>query len=108
MSSRCLQVFVTYPDRRSAERAVLGLVEKKLAACGQIAGPVRSVYRWKGRIERSAEYLCLFKTTTARYKKFEQAVKAGHPYEVPEIAAVPIVKGSTDYLKWLKKGVGGR
>ena len=105
MTASCLQVFVTYPDRRTAERAALGLVKKKLAACGQIIGPVKSVYRWRGRIAKGAEFLCLFKTTGKQYRKFEQAVKQGHPYEVPEIVAVPIAKGSAQYLKWLEKGV---
>jgi periplasmic divalent cation tolerance protein len=76
-------------------------VEQKLAACVQINGPIESTYRWKGKVETSTEWLCLIKTWEDLFGKVEAAIKKLHPYETPEIIAVPIVKGSKEYLTWL-------
>jgi len=78
-------------------------VEEKLAACVQITGPIESTYRWKGNVENASEFLCLIKTREDFFLKVESAIKNMHPYEVPEIIAVPIIKGSKEYLQWLEE-----
>ncbi|MDD5711736.1 MAG: divalent-cation tolerance protein CutA [Smithellaceae bacterium] len=96
-----LQVMTTTPSREVAEAIAQALTEKKLAGCVQIVGPIKSVYRWEGRIEESSEWLCLVKTNRDLYSACEEAIKAIHPYEVPEIIALPVTAGSRDYLSWL-------
>ncbi|NPV05288.1 MAG: divalent-cation tolerance protein CutA [Syntrophaceae bacterium] len=96
-----IQVTTTAPSREEAERIARSLVERRLAACVQVAGPIESHYRWKGTLERSTEWLCLIKTRRANYAAVEAAIRAGHPYEVPEIVACPIEAGSEPYLAWL-------
>lgn len=96
-----IQVITTISDKRGAEKIANVLIDKKLAACVQIAGPIKSIYRWKGKIETAKEWICIVKTRKSLYKKVEKQIKELHPYEVPEIIAVSIVRGSKDYLKWL-------
>src|SRR5262249_53492470 len=93
-----LLVFTNLPDRASAERLADNLVEKKVAACVNILAPCRSVYRWKDEIQHDEEHPLLIKTTEARYAALEQAIRACHPYELPEIIAVPVGRGLPDYL----------
>jgi periplasmic divalent cation tolerance protein len=76
-------------------------VEQKLAACVQITAPIASTYRWKGKVETVCEWHCLIKTREELYSKVETAIKKLHSYETPEIIAVPIIKGSSEYLSWL-------
>lgn len=99
--SGCLQVATTVPSAKAANALAEAVVGKKLGGCFQIIGPIRSVYRWKGRIERSREFLCLIKTRKSLYRRLEREIKRLHPYTVPEILAVDIAAGSRDYLKWL-------
>jgi periplasmic divalent cation tolerance protein len=96
-----LLVFTNMPDRASAERLAQSLVEDRLAACVNILAPCRSVYRWKGKIEDAEEHPMLIKTTRDRYASLEAAIRAGHPYELPEIIAVPLAAGFTAYLDWV-------
>jgi periplasmic divalent cation tolerance protein len=96
-----LLVFTNLPDRAAAERLADMLVEKKLAACVNILAPCRSVYRWKDAIEHDEEHPMLIKTTRERYPALEQALRQGHPYELPEIIAVPIERGLPAYLEWV-------
>jgi periplasmic divalent cation tolerance protein len=96
-----LQVTTTTETKEQAERIAQYLVETRLAACVQITGPITSIYRWKGKVENAQEWLCLIKTQDDLYGKVEAAIKSLHPYETPEIIAVPIVKGSKEYLKWI-------
>jgi len=96
-----IQVITTISDKRSAEKIANVLIDKRLVACIQIAGPIKSIYRWKGKIETAKEWMCIAKTRKSLYKKVEKQIKELHPYEVPEIIAVSIAKGSKDYLKWL-------
>lgn len=100
-----IQLSTTADSLDTAEAIARTLVEKRLAACVQIIGPIKSIYWWQGKIETSQEWLCLIKSTEDSYKDIEDAIKALHPYEVPEIIAVPIVKGSNDYLGWIEKEV---
>jgi periplasmic divalent cation tolerance protein len=96
-----IQVTTTTETKEEAEKIARHLVETKLAACVQITGPITSIYRWKGKVENTQEWLCLIKTKDDLYNKVEAAIKSHHSYETPEIIAVPIVKGSKEYLIWL-------
>jgi periplasmic divalent cation tolerance protein len=96
-----IQVTTTAETKDQAQTIAQHLVEAKLAACVQIIGPINSIYRWKGKVENAQEWLCLIKTQDDLYDKVEAAIKSQHPYETPEIIAVPIVKGSKKYLKWI-------
>jgi periplasmic divalent cation tolerance protein len=105
--SDCVQVTTTLPDEQSAERIAVSLVEERLAACAQVLGPVSSTYRWQEEVERAWEWYCHLKTATARLPELQRRLRELHPYEVPEIIAVPIVQGDADYLRWIEQAVGG-
>lgn len=100
--NRYIQVITTISDKSGAEKIAKALINKRLAACVQIAGPIKSIYRWKGKIETAKEWVCVIKTRKNLYEKVEAAIKKIHPYEVPEIIAVPIAAANKDYLKWIK------
>ncbi|HEY7239100.1 MAG TPA: divalent-cation tolerance protein CutA [Burkholderiales bacterium] len=96
-----LLVLTNLPDRAAAEKLAGALVEKRVAACINILAPCRSVYRWQGAVQHDEEHPMLIKTTAARYPALEEALRAGHPYELPEIIAVPIERGLSAYLDWV-------
>lgn len=98
-----LLVLTNLPDRAAAERLADTLVERRLAACVNILAPCRSVYWWKGALQRDEEHPLLVKTTADRYAALEAALRAGHPYELPEIIAVPIERGLPAYLQWVQE-----
>lgn len=97
-----LQVTVAASSREEADRITRRAVDERVAACAQVLGPVRSTYRWKGRVEQAEEWLCILKTTRARYGALEERVRAEHSYDNPEIIATAIVAGSAEYLAWLR------
>lgn len=103
--TECCQVTTTVDAREVADRLAAQLVEERLAACAQVQGPIASVYRWQGAVERATEWYCHFKTTRERVPELEDRLRALHPYEVPEIIAVPIVSGDPAYLAWIEEGV---
>src|SRR6185436_15357319 len=96
-----LIVLTNLPDRAAAQRIADLVIEKRLAACVNILAPCRSVYRWKGAVQHDEEHPMLIKTTRERYAALEQALREGHPYELPEIIAVPIERGLPAYLEWV-------
>lgn len=96
-----LLVITNLPDAYSAHALAGALVEARLAACVNILAPCRSVYRWQGRTENAEEVPVLIKTTAARYAALEAAIRARHPYELPEIIAVPVDRGLPEYLAWV-------
>ena len=96
-----IQVVTTTALREEAERIARELVETRLAACVQIVGPISSTYRWQGKIETDEEWQCWAKTRGDLFARVEEAIRRIHPYEVPEILAVPVVAGSARYLAWL-------
>jgi periplasmic divalent cation tolerance protein len=100
-----LQVITATSSRVNARRIARALVDRRLAACVQIIGPIQSTYRWQGRITTAREWLCLIKTTQARYLELAAVVNALHPYDTPEIVALPIAAGSRRYLDWLAAAV---
>jgi periplasmic divalent cation tolerance protein len=96
-----LIALTTLPVDHDADAFARTLVDEKLAACVNILSPMRSIYAWKGAIERSEERQLLIKTTHARLRDLEARIKSLHPYEVPEFVIIQIVDGSRDYLSWL-------
>jgi len=96
-----VQVLTTAGSEEEAERISAALVERRLAACVQVAGPIVSRYRWQGAVEEAREWQCLAKTEMARYPEVEAAIRELHSYEEPEIVATPIVAGSKGYLDWI-------
>ena len=96
-----LLVLTNLPDRASADSLAAALVELRLAACVNVLQPCHSVYRWKGRVETADEVPLLIKTTEACYAALEEAIRARHPYETPEIIALPVMHGLYDYLAWV-------
>jgi periplasmic divalent cation tolerance protein len=96
-----LMVFTNLPDRASAAQLARTLVEKRLAACVNVLGEIASVYRWKGEIVSETEVTVLIKTRSAVYAALEARIKALHPYEIPEIVAVPVADGLPAYLEWV-------
>jgi len=98
---RYLQVTTTLEHRADAERIANDALESRLAACARIEGPFASRYHWKGALESADEWSCVLKTTAAAYGRLERRIAALHPYETPEIVALPIVAGSAAYLAWI-------
>lgn len=96
-----LLVLTSLPDAATAQALATMLVTERLAACVNVLAPCRSVYRWQGAIESAQEVPLLIKTTATRYAALEAAIRAGHPYELPEIIAVPIAHGLPEYLSWV-------
>ncbi len=97
-----IQVITTTATHDEAEIIGRALVEQHLAACSQIIGPITSIYRWEGQIETSQEYQCWAKSRRELFERIEAAIRRLHPYQVPEILAVPIATGSESYLQWLE------
>ena len=98
-------VLVTVPSPAVAARIATAVVRERLAACVNIVPGVRSVYVWKGRVRDDRELLLVMKTTRGRYAELERRVKALHPFEVPEVVALRIRRGSAAYLKWIRDTV---
>ena len=96
-----IQVVTTTDKEEEAASLARMLVERRLAACVQIVGPVMSVYHWQGRVEETREWQCLIKTRKDLFAAVAAAIKAVHSYETPEIIAIPIVAGDPEYLAWL-------
>jgi periplasmic divalent cation tolerance protein len=103
-----IEIKTTTGSRDEAMIIAQYLVGKKLAACVQILGPITSIYRWRGKLETAQEWLCLIKTQQDLFDKTEAAIKKLHSYEIPEIIAVPIVKGSKEYLQWIHEETGNK
>jgi len=96
-----LLVITNLPDDASAHALAAHLVEARLAACVNILAPCRSIYRWEGKTEQATEVPLLIKTTAARYAELQAAIQKQHPYELPEIIAVPLHHGLPAYLDWV-------
>jgi periplasmic divalent cation tolerance protein len=94
-------VFITTPTADVAAQIARALVEERLAACGNVVPGLRSIYRWEGEIHDDAEALLILKTTRARFEALRERALALHPYEVPEVIALPIEAGSAPYLEWI-------
>ena len=102
-SDDTLMVFTNAPDRAVAMKLAQALVEQRLAACVNVLSGCTSVYRWDGAVETADEVPVLLKTRASRYAEVEAVIRKLHPYELPEIVAVPVVHGLTDYLDWVSE-----
>jgi len=100
-------ILTTVPDDARAESLAATLVEERLAACVNIHGPMTSIYRWKGELERDAERQLIIKTTRDRVAALEARIKSLHSYELPEFVIVPIEGGSGAYLDWVRRETSG-
>ena len=96
-----LQVHTTAETEEDAQTIARAAVEARLAVCAQVIGPITSTYWWEGKVETATEWLCLFKTDRQHYDGLEALIREKHPYEMPEILAMPVVAGSQPYLDWL-------
>ena len=103
--SEALVVITTVEKEEDGKRLAGRILEQELGACVQILPAMTSLYRWQGSIEQASESLILIKTTRAAYPGLEAMIKQDHPYQTPEIIAIPIVMGSRDYLTWLYDSV---
>jgi periplasmic divalent cation tolerance protein len=106
--SDVIQVITTTEKRGDAEAIARLLIERRLAACVQIVGPVTSVYRWQGQVETAEEFQVIAKSRRELFAQIEGAISGAHPYDVPEILAVPVSEGSRAYLAWLDEEVARR
>jgi periplasmic divalent cation tolerance protein len=100
-----IQVSTTTGSKQDADRIAKHLVEEKLAACAQVIGPISSSYWWRGKIESAEEWLCIIKTKRTLFGKIQEAIRAVHSYEVPEITAVSYAAMSKNYLEWLENAI---
>jgi periplasmic divalent cation tolerance protein len=99
-------VMVTCPDSNTAEKIALSLTKKKLAACVNIISGIKSIYRWRGKVEEASEHLMIIKSKKPLLTKIIQEVRLNHPCQVPEIISFPIAGGLQEYLQWLAKETG--
>ncbi|MEK7206782.1 MAG: divalent-cation tolerance protein CutA [Pseudomonadota bacterium] len=99
---KCQIVLTTCPDSAAAERIAKALVAERLAACVNILPVAQSIYLWKGQVESAAEHLLLIKSLTRAFRQIEKRILELHPYELPEVIAVPITSGFKDYLAWVR------
>jgi len=98
-------VLMTTATREEAEKITTRLLDERLIACANITGPVLSLFWWKGEISRENEFLTIMKTRAELFRELAKAVKRMHSYEVPEIIAVPILKGEQSYMEWLNRSL---
>lgn len=101
-----IEVHTTIDSQEGAQKIANAIVSRRLAACVQVSGPITSTYWWEGKMEQAQEWVCTAKTRSELYSQLEQAIKEVHPYDVPEILAVDVVAGNTDYLKWVSQETG--
>jgi periplasmic divalent cation tolerance protein len=102
-----VQVLTTAGSEEEAESIASALLDRRLAACVQVIGPITSRYRWQGELETSTEWQCLAKTEAAVYQAVEDAIREAHSYDEPEIIATPISAGSPGYLNWVSESLRG-
>lgn len=107
MAQQALVVLTTLGTEADARALVTALVEQRLIACGTVFPAVRSIYRWEGKVTEAAEVVVLLKTTAARWDALRSSVERLHPYEVPELLALPVTQGLDRYLSWLSNEVTG-
>jgi periplasmic divalent cation tolerance protein len=98
-----IEVRTTIGSQEDAQKIANAIVSKHCAACVQISGPITSIYWWQGNMEQTEEWVCTAKTRSELYSKLEQTIREVHTYDVPEILAVHVVAGHTDYLNWVSQ-----
>jgi uncharacterized protein involved in tolerance to divalent cations len=100
-----IEVRVAVPDAPTAQALARSLVEARLAACAQVLGPMTSTYWWHGEVETAQEHLLLLKTTAELFDPICERVRAEHPYDNPEVLAVPVAGAAPPYAAWLRASV---
>ena len=105
MNTQHIVILVTAKDKKEAHKIAQGLLKAKLVACANIIDGVQSFFWWQGKIDSSKEVLLVLKTKKTLFKKVAIKVKSLHSYQTPEIIALPIVRGSEEYLNWLKSSL---
>jgi periplasmic divalent cation tolerance protein len=98
-------VLTTAGNREEAEKIATALVEGEIAACVNIVGPIRSIYRWEAKVENAEEFLLLIKTWNDAYDRVEATIKQLHSYDLPECIALRVEKGSEQYIEWIENSV---
>ncbi len=98
-------VLTTVGNREEAQKIANALVESEIAACVNIVGPARSIYRWQGKVENAEEFLLIVKTWGDAYERVEETIKELHSYDVPECIALRVERGSEHYLEWVENSV---
>jgi periplasmic divalent cation tolerance protein len=98
-----IAVLVTCGSEQEALKIAKALADEHLAACVNIVSPIRSIYRWEGKIWDEREWILIIKTQKKRFEELEKKVKSLHSYSVPEIIGLPVVEGSASYLKWVEE-----
>lgn len=106
MRDSFLIVLTTLPNRSQARKLSRQILKIKLAACINILGPAESSFWWEGKIDHAKEFLLLIKTQVAHFGRLRGFLEKNHPYSVPEIVAIPLVKGHAPYLDWIKSSTG--
>ncbi|RUQ33883.1 MAG: divalent-cation tolerance protein CutA [Candidatus Competibacteraceae bacterium] len=106
MDSQALVVYCSCPDQAIAERIAEAMVNERLAACVNLISGLTSIYRWEGQLQRDTELLLIIKTRSAVYPQLQARLRQLHPYQLPEIIALPIHTGSADYLNWIAANTG--
>jgi periplasmic divalent cation tolerance protein len=103
-----VQITTTVDSEQAAQAIAASLVEKRLAACVQISGPICSVYRWRGEIETSQEWICAIKSTTSQIDNIQAAIRELHTYDLPEIIVTQVTGGHEPYLEWVRQSTQQR
>lgn len=103
MNQSAIQVFVSCETEKQAKTMVESLLNDQIVACGQIVPKIESFYRWQGRVERAEECLLILKTQAKHFDAIEKRIKELHSYDTPEIIAMPVTQGATEYLKWINE-----
>ncbi|MDR1957541.1 MAG: divalent-cation tolerance protein CutA [Planctomycetaceae bacterium] len=102
MSETYIQIQTTCSSEEEAKNLAAIVVDRRLAACVQVTGPVTSTYRWENQLETSQEWLCLIKTTNERFPAVRDTILDVHSYDMPQIISLPIIDGSDAYLEWIE------
>jgi periplasmic divalent cation tolerance protein len=99
-------ILSTVSTKDEGQHIARALLERRLVACVNIVGPIESIYRWKGEVENSQEFLMMIKTESEKFEAVKEAIRSLHSYEVPEIVQIPIENGLPSYLTWISEAVG--
>jgi len=102
-SDDTVRVETTVDTKDGAERVARAVIEHQVAACAQVSGPITSFFRWEGQVQNDEEWMVVIKTTADRLDALTARVLEAHPYDVPEIVAVPVIGGNPDYLDWVRE-----
>lgn len=105
MDTEAIVVLVTFPDREGAEKLARALVEERLIACANLLSPIRSIYRWEGKVEEGEEILLVLKSSKPRFEALRARIVELHPYDCPEVLSLPVEKGHPPYLDWIAASV---